>query len=90
MKNYYNSAEDNRFKTISDFKNCIIRGGEPVFIWKNVSYGVCFYEQGYCIACSDGSNEKFCNTADDVLEYMVGGDRLRDVITQVTVLDRTI
>ncbi len=27
---------------------------------------------------------------DDVLEYMVGDDRLRDVITQVTVLDHTI
>ncbi|CAN4041866.1 hypothetical protein BBBGCB_BBBGCB_08040, partial [Dysosmobacter welbionis] len=29
-------------------------------------------------------------TADDVLNYMVGSDRLRDVITRVTVLDRTI
>lgn len=27
---------------------------------------------------------------DDALEYMVGSDRLRDVITQVTVLDRMI
>ena len=34
--------------------------------------------------------EKLCNTSDEVLEYMVGADRLRDVITQVTVLDRTI
>ena len=29
-------------------------------------------------------------TSDEVLEYMVGSDRLRDVITQVTVLDRSI
>lgn len=34
--------------------------------------------------------EKWCDTADEVLDYMVGPDRLRDVITQVTVLDRTI
>ena len=34
--------------------------------------------------------EKLCNTSDEVLEYVVGADRLRDVITQVTVLDRTI
>lgn len=27
----YNSEEENRFKTISEFKECIIRGGEPVF-----------------------------------------------------------
>ena len=34
--------------------------------------------------------EKWCDDADEVLEYMVGGDRLRDVITKVTVWDRTI
>ena len=28
--------------------------------------------------------------ADDILEYIVGGDRLRDVITQVEVVVRTI
>ena len=32
----------------------------------------------------------WCDTADEVLEYMVGDDRLRDVITQVTVTERTI
>lgn len=37
----YNSEEDNRFKTISEFKECIIRGGEPVFIWNGITYGVC-------------------------------------------------
>ena len=30
------------------------------------------------------------DTADEILEYMVGGDRLRDVITKVTVWNRTI
>ena len=43
MKYRYNSAEENCFKTISDFKECIIRGGEPVFSWKGLQYGVCFY-----------------------------------------------
>lgn len=30
------------------------------------------------------------DTADEILEYVVGGDRLRDVITKVKVIDRTI
>ena len=34
--------------------------------------------------------EKWCDTADEVLEYIIGGDRLRDVITQVKVWERTI
>lgn len=36
------------------------------------------------------TSEKWCETSDDVLEYMVGFDRLRDVITQVSVIERTI
>ena len=34
--------------------------------------------------------EKVCDTADDALEYMLGDDRLRDVITKVNVISRTI
>ena len=34
--------------------------------------------------------EQIFRTADEALNYMVGPDRLRDVITKVTVLDRTI
>ena len=36
------------------------------------------------------STEEWCHDADEILEYMVGVDRLRDVITQVTVIERTI
>lgn len=78
------------FKTIRAFKECIIRGGEPVFEWNGVRCGVCFVEKGYCIAHIDGSCERIYNTPDDLLEYMVGEDRLRDIITKVTVLSRTI
>ena len=84
------NMETDHFKTASEFKECIIRGSEPVFAWKGTVYGVCFSDAGYCIAHADGSFEQICRTPDDVLEYMAGDDRLRDVITQVTVLNRTI
>ena len=90
MKRDFDNMEADHFKTISEFKECIIRGGEPVFAWNGTVYGVCFSESGYCIAYADGNFEKICRTPDDVLEYMVGNDRLRDVITRVTVLNRTI
>ena len=97
-----NSFEDNRFKTISDFKQCMRRGGEVQFEWNGVMY-CCFG----CIEPSPGAKmrmviaqagsievnlrtEKWCDTADELLEYMVGDDRLRDVITQVKVWERTI
>ena len=97
-----NSFEDNRFKTISDFKWCLNRGGEVQFDWKGVSY-CCFGRvcpspgaQPRMVISQAGSvevntlTEKWCDTADEVLEYIVSGDRLRDVITQVTVTERTI
>lgn len=90
MNPYTISSENNSFRTISEFKECIIRGGEPVFSWNGICYGVCFHENGYCIARTDGTSEKICTTPDQVLEYMVGTDRLRDVITKVDILSRTI
>ena len=36
------------------------------------------------------ATEKWCDNADEVLEYTIDGDRLRDIITKVDVTDRTI
>lgn len=97
-----NSLEENRFKSISDFRWCMNRGGEVQFDWKGVSY-CCFG----CVCPAPGKTprmvisqagsaevntktEMWCDTADELLEYVVGNDRLRDVITQVTVTERTI
>ena len=97
-----NTFEDDRFKTISDFKWCMKRGGEVQFEWNGVMY-CCFGcvspvagAAPKMVICQAGSvevntrTEKWCDTADEILEYMVGDDRLRDVITQVKVWERTI
>ncbi len=97
-----NTPESDRFETISDFKWCMKRGGEVQFIWKGITY-CCFGclipkddSQAKMFIAQSGSaektswTEKWCDTADELLEYMVGSDRLRDVITQVTVIERTI
>lgn len=86
-----NTPEQNRFVTISDFKNCMRWHGEVEFIWNGITYNITHRIGEIAISHSRlQETEKLCATADDVLEYMVGSDRLRDVITQVTVLDRTI
>ncbi len=91
MKYINNSAEENRFKTISEFKECLIRGGEIIFSWHAKNYAVSSYTGKISISESyRQETEKLCDTPDEVLDYMVDSDRLRDVITQVTVLDRTI
>lgn len=87
-----NSPEQNRFTTISDFKTCMRWHGEVSFTWNGNLYSITHRSNGkisISMACREDT-EKLCATSDEVLEYMVGADRLRDVITQVTVLDRTI
>ena len=66
-------------------------GAEVVIEWKGKEYGI-WSENGVIrITCSAFPNEsRIFENADAALEYLVGSDRLRDVITQVTVLDRTI
>ena len=94
MKRYFNTEEENRFKTISEFKDCIIRGCEVSFTWKGINYGIGDTEEGgviYTIFYEAYRPEtiQYCLTPDDVLNCVVGSDRLRDVITQVTVIDRS-
>lgn len=87
-----NTVEQNRFVSISDFKTCMKWHGEVEFMWNENLYSITPRSNGK-ISISMAyreDTEKLCDTSDEVLEYMVGSDRLRDVITQVTVLDRSI
>lgn len=86
-----NTPEQNRFISISDFKQCVHRGGEIDFLWAGKEYGISRSE-GKIIVYLWGqpTSTRSFESPDDVLDYMVGSDRLRDVITRVTVLDRTI
>ena len=83
------NAEALRFKTISEFVHCLSRGGEIVIEWNEKEYGI-FYDHdtdSYYIGYDKESNV-YNDTPDALLEYSVDGVRLRDVITEVTVVDR--
>ncbi len=88
-----NTPEQDRFVSISDFKECMHWGGEVEFIWKGTRYGAVRYGQGNKISvyvANRQETERLYDTADEALEYMVGEDRLRDVITKVEVRFRNI
>lgn len=86
-----NTPEDNRFKTISDFKWCMKSGGEVEFVWDNNTYNIVHDPDGIVIyEAHKGETECKYQTADEVLEYLVKGIRLRDIITEVEVTERTI
>lgn len=85
------SEESYRFHTISEFQTSMRYGAEVVIEWNGVKYGIWSEGKQIRVTCTDypDRNQVF-KTSDEVLEFRVGSDRLRDVITQVTVLDRTI
>lgn len=90
-----------RFKTISEFKDCVKRGAEIVFEWNGIEYGVFTVPISnrkdnkihYISRCGNAEVHRatvlYAETPDEILEYMVGSDRLRDVITQVIINERT-
>lgn len=86
-----NTLEDNRFKTISDFKDCMVRGREVEFIWKGKPYSIT-HPDGKISICQGNRYSEAVDVekADKLLDYLLGEDKLRDVITQVEVLYRTI
>lgn len=83
-----NSFEENRFKTISDFKWSMKCGGETTFEWNQTLYGVFRLDGRYCISLTSGEDAHWYDSLDDLLDYSIGGDRLRDIITRVTVYFR--
>jgi len=64
--------------------NGVIDIGEGYYMKDGIAYNVASHQE-----CIDMIGKQY-NTADEVLEYMIGGVRLRDMITKVTVTNRTI
>ncbi|MEG1525825.1 MAG: DUF4417 domain-containing protein [Clostridia bacterium] len=95
------TLEENRFKTISDFKWCMKSGGEVGFAYNDKMFGIWSKVQKTPNAplqllisqiCIENlvSTEMWYDTADEALEYIIDGVRLRDIITEIEVFDRTI
>ncbi len=80
------------FESASEFKDVLRRGAEIQFDWKGHSYGVIRYGTNKITAYEiyKPETEKVYETPDDALEFMLGEDKLRDVITKVEVTDRTL
>jgi len=93
-----NTPEENRFKTISEFKWCIHDGGEVAFDWNGKSYGVFpkvkpTPDSETMILIGEDDKEETCRyytTIEELLEHPVDGVKLREIITQVEVTDRMI
>ena len=92
-KRIFISDEDNRFQSTSEFKWCLMCGGEIEFRWNGKTYGVIRYGTDGKITVYEANNkesERVFDSSDDALEYMIGDEHMRDIITQVEVMFRSI
>ena len=85
-----NTPEENRFETISEFKWCVECGGDIEFIWNVKIYDIVHDPDAIVIYEAYSDKESYYKTADELLEHLIDGDRLRDMVTHMEVTDRTI
>ena len=88
----YNLQQENlNFQTISEFKWCMKAHGELEFMWKNKFYSITHLNGKISICQGDHYAEAFdAETSDEILDFLIDGVKLRDIITKVTVIDRTV
>lgn len=84
------SAEERRFESISEFKECMHYHGEVEFKWKGRKYDIVHDPDAIVIYEAYSDKESYYKTADELLEHLIDGDRLRDMVTHMEVTDRTI
>ena len=83
--------EGPNFESISDFKWCMKCGGEVEFLYNGKTFDIVHDPDAIAIyEAKKGETEKLCKDANEVLEYVIDGVRLRDIITEVRVVMRTI
>ena len=91
-KEYYKKLceeYDGDFKTKDEFKDSVARGSEIVFEWNETEYGI-FKQDGdeYFFGTPDESEAGYY-TFDELMNYKIGEDRLIDICTKITVIERT-
>ena len=82
-------AEELRYKTLSEFKYSLRQGGEIVIEWNGNCYGI-FYNGEKFYVTTNNYETTYYDSPDELLEYCIDRERLRDIVTQVTVVDRAL
>lgn len=91
----YQMTEDwnGDFKTKFEFKDAISRGCDLCFEWKGTEYGIFPAENNQRLFCklgNDCSEDIYFSTIDDVMNYKLGEDKLIDICTKISVIERNI
>ncbi len=87
----YGNKEELRFESISDFKWCMNCGGEVQFDWKDKSYGIVHEENSIVFyEAMKGETEVEFETVEELLDIIIDCQKLREIIKEIDVTERTI
>jgi len=92
------NPDDNTFKSIADFQDCMRRGGEVEFQYNKKIYSIIHaLHPLITIGKREDDNKPVIedsiihfDSSDKLLDYIIEGKKLREIITDVQVLARTI
>lgn len=87
-----NYPDCNSFDSLSDFKWCIIHGGEIEFVWKEKTYSIIYHERKiYISQIYRPETEKAYDDIDSLLEHRLEtGETLKEIILDAAITDRTL
>ena len=93
-----NSIGENAFVSIADFQECMRRHGEVEFQYNDKMYSIIHaLRPMITIGIREADNKPVIedsivhlDNSDKLLDYIIDGKKLREIITDVTVIDRTI
>ena len=92
--NNENFIDFSLFESIDDFKFSLVHGREIVFEWKNVEYGVFHEGEGKesFFICESNKDEqgRYFETVDELLDFKIQGQPLKNFITQVKIWHRNL
>lgn len=89
---YANPDYNDDYKTKYEFKDSVARHAEICFEWKGTEYGIFWIHGDQWVVCplgTDDSQDVFYKSIDDVMNHKIGDDKLIDICTKFTVIERT-
>lgn len=88
-----NIEYDFDYKTKYEFKDSVSRHSDIVFEWQGIEYGIFIAKNMGWTVCSmntDNSGQNiYYDNIDDVMNHKIGEDKLIDICTKFTVIERT-
>ena len=87
MSNQY----EPKFEDLDDFLGSLLRGREIVIEYHGKQYGIFYLEKGFYVAQSyHDETKKVYPTPDEALECTINGVKIKDIITTVEIVHRSI